>query len=515
MTRITVYGGAREIGGNQILLEDPGGALWLDFGKPLGTYDRYFSGLGGPLVARGLHDHLLMGLLPPLAGLYREDLLPPAWAPRAVLAGARRVRPDAILLTHAHLDHCGSLPYVDPAIPVVMSPVTAMALKHLQDWGAPHLDGEYRYVKQRVLKHGALTVGRSAGEGRLTLRQAQIPLAEDWTEAAASAWSAPPDARPWEAPPVIRSDRVGRLPFRWLPVDHSVPGAGAFAVQTEAGWVVYTGDLRRHGLEAALTDAFIREAAALRPTVLITEGTNADAGRPGPSPTEAEVADRMLEAVRGERGLVVAIIPGRNPDRLISLYGVARAVGRQLLLTERETDFLRHLRLVRPELPDPDEDPYLCTYYRPRSGDPDWHRFWRDRGRRPPRACGSSRYLHTHPEEYLICFGPGDMVELVGLELGWGGLLLYANHQPHDAEQEAGLQRLRAWAGLLGLRLVGADEPGYHASGHLDGEALQDLIAAIKPGRLVAVHTQSPDFFAAFGGPDRVTVPEPGQTLLF
>src|SRR3972149_1929057 len=41
------------------------------------------------------------------------------------------------------------------------------------------------------------------------------------------------------APFATAPDRAGGLPGRFFPVDHSVRGAGARAVETSAGWVVY------------------------------------------------------------------------------------------------------------------------------------------------------------------------------------------------------------------------------------------------------------------------------------
>lgn len=511
LTRITVFGGAGDIGGNQILLEDPGGTVLLDFGKPFGAYSRLFSGFDGPPAARGLHDHLLLGLLPPLRGLYRSDLLPPGWEPREARQGWRELQLDAILLSHAHQDHCGSLPYVDPAIPLAMSAQTAMVLKHLQDWGHPHLEGEFRYVRRRVMRNGALMAAQTRQEGERRLRAALIPSAEDWA-AVADHWARAPGDRAWVGAPALRGNRAGSLPFHCWPVDHSMAGSAAFGVQTEAGWVVYTGDLRRHGRQGGLTDAFIEAAAALQPALLITEGTNATDAPP--SPSEAEVRDRILEAVRSAPGLVVVNTPPRNLDRTLSLYEVARTVGRQLLITERGADFLRHLRPLRPEIPDPDTDPWVCVYYRPRPSDDDWHGFWRRPGRRQGCACGSDEYLRSHPEEYLINFGLSDMVELVGMEVPPGGRLIHSGHRAYNAEQESDLSRLRAWAELLHLETVGMAEPGFHASGHIDGAGLTAMVRAIGPQAVMPVHTLAPEFFQGISGRSRLIIPVPGQPLI-
>ncbi|MGH2627727.1 MAG: hypothetical protein ACRDHY_13875, partial [Anaerolineales bacterium] len=157
-TSITCYGGVDEIGGNKFLLEESGQRFLLDFGKAFDRYGQYFDGVFiKDRLARGLLDPLALGLVPPLRGVLREDLIPsldpnllevrplPAGGgqrrPRAEVrllpaAGEafwdhwRRTRPDyrdlrrdsapaldGILLSHAHQDHISDLEYVSPEFP--------------------------------------------------------------------------------------------------------------------------------------------------------------------------------------------------------------------------------------------------------------------------------------------------------------------------------------------------------------------------------------------------------------
>ena len=62
---------------------------------------------------------------------------------------------------------------------------------------------------------------------------------------------------------------VDNRPVRFFPVDHSIPGACGYALETSAGWLAYTGDLRMHGSAASNTEAFIQGLAGLRPRVLL------------------------------------------------------------------------------------------------------------------------------------------------------------------------------------------------------------------------------------------------------
>lgn len=496
--RITVYGGAGEIGGNLILLEDPAGTVLLDCGISFGAWGRYYHGFHQPAAARGLHDHLRLGLVPPLRGLYREDLLPPEWAPWADLPHARAVRPNAVLLTHAHQDHCGALPYVDPDIPVYTAAETALVLRHLQEWGSTQLDSEHRYTRRRVLQQGALRSAQTRKDGEHRQRLLQLPPDEPWT-AIAPLWNEPPGALPWTAQAPRRGSRAGALEVRMYPVDHSMVGAAAFAVQTEIGWVVYTGDLRRHGRQGHLTAAFADAAARLRPAVLLVEGTGAVTPW---SPSEAEVAERTAAAARAAAGPVVLTFAQRNLDRWLSAYAAAAAAGRRLLMTERAADFLRSLRTVRRDLPDPDAGACTWVYRKPSA-----------RATPGPAPPADRAYIRRHPEEFVICFGPADLDELLALRLPPGGNLIYAHHRPYSAEQAAELERLGNWAAVLGMRVLGLAEGGFHASGHLPGPDLLRLVAAIAPQRLVPVHTEHPEFFLGSGA--QVHVPVPGEPLEF
>ena len=77
MARLTFYGGVNEIGGNKILLEEGGRRLFLDFGFPYKRHKLFYEEYLKPRSGAGLLDPMAMGLLPPLEGIYREDLETP------------------------------------------------------------------------------------------------------------------------------------------------------------------------------------------------------------------------------------------------------------------------------------------------------------------------------------------------------------------------------------------------------------------------------------------------------
>ena len=75
MLRITVYGGANQIGGNKILLEDRGTKVFLDFGEPFGMTDKFFVDWLKPRDRFGLRDYFHFDMIPKIKGLYDEEWL--------------------------------------------------------------------------------------------------------------------------------------------------------------------------------------------------------------------------------------------------------------------------------------------------------------------------------------------------------------------------------------------------------------------------------------------------------
>jgi ribonuclease J len=147
MTRLTCYGGIQEIGGNKLLLEDDGRRLWLDFGFSFQQNKLFYEEYLRPRGGAGLLDPLTMGLLPPLEGLYRDELAIPDMWPRFQDSPLyRRLEgSDTVLLSHAHQDHTGSIPFLRPDIPVLSTATSAFIIKANQDSGKAGFDQQACY----------------------------------------------------------------------------------------------------------------------------------------------------------------------------------------------------------------------------------------------------------------------------------------------------------------------------------------------------------------------------------
>ena len=157
--RVTFLGGLGEIGRNCLALEQDGRIVVVD-----------------------------AGLMFPEPTMYGVDLILPDF--RWLIE--RRDRVDAIVLTHGHEDHTGSLRYLvkDVNVPIYGSPLTLGFARH-------------RLTEAKVA-HDLTFIEVADGERR----------------------------------------RIGPFEVEFIPVTHSVPSAHALAFHTKVGVIVHSGDFK-------------------------------------------------------------------------------------------------------------------------------------------------------------------------------------------------------------------------------------------------------------------------------
>jgi len=549
-TSVTCYGGVGEIGGNKILLEDTGRRVMLDFGKAFGRYGAYFDGVFvKERVTRGLLDPLALGLVPPLRGLLREDLVPvldtgllditevPSEGRRRAHSevkalpeasesfwkffessgapGYRDLRRenappvDLVILSHAHQDHVSDLEYVTADIPAASSRMTGFISKVLLDAGPAGVGGAPFVLPRVPDARGRLVSEREGAVARPWWFLDGDLTGEDSDDLLASPrafWTGTPGRQLHSK----TAAPIDGLRLRSFPVDHSLYGAIAVAVETEVGWIGYTGDLRFHGSGGARTQAFAEALAALKPAAILCEGTRLTGGG---KTTEAEVEDHCLQAVRAAAGqLIVADFAPRNVERLLAFSRIAADTGRRLLLQPKDAYLLRAVQLADPEVPDLLALPHVGIYDDPKATEQKWERLVRDRY---AGIIVGPRDVTADPGANLLAFSLTDVADMLDLQLlrgtKPGGVYLFSNSQAYDDEQMVDLVRLWNWTNHLGLTLIGLQPaekgprgevtqvrpvPGFHASGHAGQEELLQLVRDVRPRLLIPIHTEVPQLWA-------------------
>jgi len=359
MLKITCFGGVNEIGGNKIMLEDNGSAIMLDFGKSFGTMGKYFDEFLQPRTNSCLRDLLRLGVLPPIPGIYRKDLLTHAGVWNLIvdcgLPESARIlfeydiescedyvkrcgkpRIDGILLSHGHTDHCQHLCFVDPSIPIFCSPATKAILRAVEDVGRGGWESQ---VCSCSLKSVVKCSDKSTFPRALTIDSKENKCIRDIRS-----------VLPFE------EFSVGGFIVEPVPVDHSVPGAYAYIIKSPSGKIVfYTGDLRFHGRFSigcnCITSRLRERTKNLCPDVLISEGTRlASEGKvTSEGDNEQDVEIKLKEAVGACSGLAVVDFGWKDTTRFQTVLNVAKATNRVLAVNPKVAYLWAKLREVDPE----------------------------------------------------------------------------------------------------------------------------------------------------------------------
>jgi ribonuclease J len=370
--------------------------------------------------------------------------------------------------------------------------MTTVIGKGMQDTRPSAFDAEFSYIAPREVIAGVLRGDRKAHRvGRPHHICDDPELSGDVLPRLAQFWSDVPGPRTeLDEVPLVSADCPG-IGFRFFRVDHSIPGSAAFAVETPIGWVVYSGDLRRHGYRKDRTERFAEEAAALKPAVFIVEGTHLGTDAPLEEPAVEEAADAV---VAGEPGLVIADFSPRNIERLRTFHDIARRQSRRLVVTTRDAYLLEHMNVVDPDIPRPDSEG-VAILKEPSASPNIWERELLGRFHAQTVVAPTIR---REPGGYILCLSFFDIANLIDLEPD-GGTYIYSSSEAYNEEQIIDQTRLANWIEHFGLKAVGglpgAEKGPYHASGHIDGPGMEWLIGTIAPQKIVPVHTQQLAWF--------------------
>ncbi len=431
---VTVYGGADQIGGNKILLEDRDTRVFLDFGEPFGLKDDFFVDWLQPRDKRtGLKDYFHFDLMPKIRGLYGPDQLEDT--------DLRYSEPefDAVFISHMHFDHVMHIKFVDDKIPV-------------------HLGSAAERIRQSWEATGGNNVTFGDHEFKSFRTGAKV--------------------------------KVGSLEVEPIHVDHSVPGAYGFVIHTSEGCVAYTGDMRLHGPRSDMTKEFVRRAAEEKPVAMICEGTRVSDADPREDLSEKDVEERAKRLVAGHKKLAIVSFYPKDVDRIRTFRDVARASRRRFVISTKVAHMLQSLKGdKRIDVPDPMADPNMLVYVRSGLARPQaYDKVYLDRLGSSDHIVDAS-YVAKHQDELIFHTDFMQLAELIDVGPSPGSLFIRSKSEPFE-EDDVQEEVLKNWISWFKLDFHQA-----HASGHASMREIFDTVNRISPKVLIPVHTEHPELF--------------------
>lgn len=279
-------------------------------------------------------------------------------------------------------------------------------------------------------------------------------------------------------------------PFTITPFlnDHSAFDAYSLLIECDGRRVFYTGDIRAHGRKARLFEALLADPP-LAVDAMLMEGTHVrgDASHDAERfVTEPELEHEFVKLLDATSGAVVVLGSAQNIDRLVTVYRAARRAGRQLVIDLYGATVAAATRPSIPQVGFPGLRVYAPQRQRvlvKQSGE-----FERAAAVRASRVFAEevladpSRFVFHVPSSTVYEFLRSGVLDASGAAVWslWDGYL-----------REASGRRLTA---ALAEHGVGLSK--IHTSGHASVRDLQRLVDAIKPARVVPMHSEATDRFA-------------------
>jgi len=440
--RLTVLGGVNEIGGNIILLEDLiyDVKIIIDFGLNIKNYMDHYDRYETPST---LDELIKLGLLPKTDNLSIENLY-------TTFNNEKHSNIDAIFISHAHRDHFFGLSLVNRNIPIYTGVVTKKIIKAFSKSTKRSIINNYKGLNWRLFRTG----------DHFNFKGLKI------------------------------------FPFH---VDHSIPAAYGFIIESSVGVIVYSGDFRMHGPLSWMSFDFLKEIGKIgsdNVKAVICEGTHVHKGTVESEQKVRRSLNQLFKTISFDYLLVK--YDKLDWDRFRTFSSTSKKYGWKYLITEKDAYFyyLLNKDAIYETMKNPnilnDDHIFILTHGNAK------HR-WQEKIRQVLYRNEKGFRILDYKDiksfnGNFVCYITSLSKELIeNINKNLRGIFIFSTVDPYTEEfidNNRYLMKIFKQHGIPSYRI--------HASGHAMPHHLIRFIEQINPEFLIPIHTEHPEFFKNF-----------------
>jgi len=290
--QLIIHRGTQEIGGSCVELSSASSRILIDFGMPLVNAKKE-SFDSKTLAGKSLEELKKLKILPNVKGLYKGE-------EKAI---------DAIIISHAHMDHYGFLSYVHEDIPIYIS----QGARELID------------ITNLFVWRNNVNINASIIENRK-----------------------PFSVKDFSITPYL--------------VDHSAFDAYAFLVEADGKRLFYSGDFRGHGRKSVLLKDMV-DNPLKDIDCLLMEGSMLGRGKQLYK-NESEIENRIVKILKENNNITFFWASSQNIDRIVSAYRAAIRTDSIFVIDVYTAYILDKLKIVSERIPQFNWNNIRVKYYR-------------------------------------------------------------------------------------------------------------------------------------------------------
>ena len=266
-------------------------------------------------------------------------------------------------------------------------------------------------------------------------------------------------------------------------VDHSAYGACAYLIECDGKRVLYSGDIRLHGVKGVLYKNLPKDV-----DYLLLEGTNIL--RAKSNPTERDIEKQFVEAFNdAPDALHLVWCSAKNIDRICALFRACIRCGKTLSIDPYTANVLAAVAQLNPKIPTATTAEQMKVYFP--------HRLTKrltEQNQKhyilslnPKQNKVSYDDFARSPEHYVMLVRPTTLTYLQRIKAPRIRLIKSIWNGYWD---EPSTERFRGW-----VEEHCEAVKDIHSSGHADTQSLQRIVEFVRPKTIIPIHTDAPKQF--------------------